>query len=96
MADDQDPKKADVPVEEEHAVWTSRRRMAWVSLWAIIIPTLFIIVHISDPNVLSKLADLMSWYYLSLASIVGAFLGFTTWANIVGRGGWRRDDPDAQ
>lgn len=84
MADDLD--KDGIPESEEKSVWISRRKMAWVSLWGIILPTLFIILHIHDVGVLDKIADLMSWYYLGLSSIVGAFFGFTAWASIRGRG----------
>lgn len=75
-----------IPDAEEKDVWSSRRKMAWVALWGIIVPTTFIILRISDVGVLDKLADLMSWYYLGLSSVVGAFFGFTTWASIKGRG----------
>lgn len=67
-------------------LWSSRRRMAWVSLWGIIVPTVFIILRINDVHILQQLSDLMSWYYLALASIVGAYFGFKTWATISGRG----------
>lgn len=71
---------------DTNIMWSSRRKMAWVSLWGIIIPTIVIIFWIKDVNVLDKMADLMSWYYLALASIVGAYMGFKSWAIIKGRG----------
>jgi uncharacterized membrane protein len=73
-------------VQEKDDLWSSRRKMAWVSLWGIILPTIFIIVGIHDPTLIDKIADLMSWYYLALASIVGAYCGFKAWASIKGRG----------
>jgi hypothetical protein len=75
-----------VPDALEKDVWTSRRKMAWVSLLGIILPTCAIILGVHDIGVLDKLADLMSWYYLGLSSIVGAFFGFSAWASIKGRG----------
>jgi hypothetical protein len=60
--------------------------MAWVSLWGIIVPTIFIILKIHDPTLLEKIGNMMSWYYVSLASIVGAYVGFTAWASIKGIG----------
>jgi hypothetical protein len=81
-----DEDKDGLPDQVETDVWRSRRKMAWVALFGIIVPTVFIILRISDVGILDKLADLMSWYYLGLSSIVGAFFGFTTWASIKGRG----------
>lgn len=65
-------------------IWVSRRRMAWVSLWGIIVPTAYIILRVSDVHILEELANLMSWYYLALASIIGAYFGFKSWAQIKG------------
>lgn len=73
------------PPEMKDELWKSRRRMAWVSLWAIIIPTCYVILRINNVDVLNQIADLMSWYYLALASIVGAYFGFKSWAQIKGR-----------
>jgi hypothetical protein len=74
----------DLKMKDE--LWDSRRRMAWVSLFGIILPTIYIIIMVVDPKILEQLADLMSWYYLALASIVGAYFGFKAWATIRGRG----------
>lgn len=76
-----------VPDAVEVSVWSARRKMAWVSLWGIIIPTAFVLLRVTNVQLLDKFAELLSWYYLSLASIVGAFFGFTAWASIKGRGG---------
>ena len=70
----------------KNELWSSRRKMAWLSLWGIIVPTMFIIYFVTDTKRLDALGDLMSWYYLSLASIVGAYAGFKSWAQIKGRG----------
>jgi hypothetical protein len=71
---------------DKNVLWSSRRKMAWVSLWGIIIPTMFIIYWVRDVSLMDKMADLMSWYYLALASIVGAYSGFKSWATLKGRG----------
>lgn len=70
---------------DTNVLWSSRRKMAWISLWAIIIPTIVIILGVKDVNLIENLADLMSWYYLALASITGAYMGFKSWATIRGR-----------
>lgn len=92
MVDNQTPEELipEVPGNEDNKMrnelWSSRRKMAWVSLWGIIIPTCAILLGIRDPDVLDKVADLMSWYYLALASVIGAYVGFKSWATIKGRG----------
>lgn len=73
-------------VKTKNEMWSSRRQMAWVSLFGIIIPTIFIIFYVTDTGLMDKIADLMSWYYIALASIVGAYMGFKSWATIRGRG----------
>jgi hypothetical protein len=78
--------EADMDLKMKDELWDSRRRMSWLALIGIIGPTLYIILRISDVEVLEQLADLMSWYYLALASIVGAYFGFQAWASIRGRG----------
>lgn len=83
-----DPTNIDqVNDKDREDIWNNRRRMAWLSLWGIIAPTIFIILHIHDPNTIDKIGVMMSWYYLSLASIVGAYFGFRAWASIKGLGG---------
>ena len=66
-------------------IWDGRRRMAWVALFAIIIPTLYIVGFVTNIELIHELADLMSWFYLALASVVCAYFGFTTWSSIKGR-----------
>ena len=57
--------------------WTNRRRMAWLALISIIVVTglAFFVLPIDR---LDKLADVITWFYLSMASIVGAYMGLTT------------------
>jgi uncharacterized integral membrane protein len=71
--------------EDHEAIWKSRTKMAWVALWGIILPTIFIILAVHSPDIIEKLGVLMSWYYLALASIVGAYFGFKAWAAIKGK-----------
>ena len=59
--------------------WQNRRRMAWLSIISIIVVTglAFFVLPIER---LDKLADVITWFYLSMASIVGAYMGLSTWA----------------
>ena len=72
-------------VHEVEEIWDGRRKMAWVALIAIIAPTLYIIGFIGDAKILEEIGNLMSWFYLALASVVCAYFGFTSWSSIKGK-----------
>ena len=65
--------------------WKNRRRMAWVSLISMLVVTFGILftemVAIERLNVLG---DVITWFYFSCASIIGMYMGATTWASIKG------------
>jgi hypothetical protein len=89
MADEDTNTETDVDMldtKSKDDLWSSRRKMAWVSLWGIIIPTIFVILRIHDPAMVEKIGNMMSWYYLSLASIIGAYFGFKAWSTVKGLG----------
>jgi hypothetical protein len=56
----------------------NRRRMAWVSLFALIISGLGLIFFVPESR-LEKLNDILDLYWISLATIVGAYVGISTW-----------------
>jgi len=64
--------------------WKNRRRMAWISLFALIgqlAVSLFVVVSTDVPvDRIKVLAEMMSWPSLAFASVIGAYMGFTTWA----------------
>lgn len=62
--------------------WKNRRRMAWVSLISMIVVTFFILF--TDAISVEKLkivGEVITWFYFAMASIIGAYMGFTTWAS---------------
>jgi len=62
--------------------WKNRRRMAWVSLISMTVITFLILfTNLVTPEKLKVLSEVITWYYLSAASIIGAYMGFTTWAS---------------
>lgn len=77
-----------IPVEDPNhpSRWKHRRRMAYVSLVSIIAVTLILLGPWVPVERVDKLSDLISWFYFSLASIVGAYMGFATWSAKVGKG----------
>ena len=62
--------------------WRNRRKMAWTSLVSMLLITylLFFTPLCSDGR-LKLLGGIVEWYYLASASIIGAYMGFTTWAS---------------
>jgi hypothetical protein len=62
--------------------WKHRRKMAWASLGSIIIVTFLILfTDFTTVERLKVLSDVITWYYFSCASVVGAYMGFNAWAN---------------
>lgn len=59
-----------------------RRFMAWTALVSIIISHVFLMTPLIAETRVEKLADPITWFYMTLASIVGMYLGFKTWARI--------------
>lgn len=64
--------------------WKNRRQMAWVSLFALIgqVIVFLLVITLVDVSVekLKVIAEMMSWPALAFASVIGAYMGFTTWA----------------
>lgn len=62
--------------------WKNRRRMAWVSLISMTVITFLILFTNFVPEArLKVLSEVITWYYFCSASIIGAYMGFTTWAS---------------
>lgn len=56
----------------------NRRRMAWVSLLAMIITAAALIFFVPDSR-LDKLKDLLDLYWIALGGVVGAYVGISAW-----------------
>lgn len=61
--------------------WKNRRRMAWTSLIAMLVLMLLLLFGPISDEKLKILADPITWFFFSMASIIGAYMGFTTWAS---------------
>lgn len=57
--------------------WQNRRRMAWIALISILIVTILAFFVVVESR-LKLLGDVINMFYLSMASIVGAYVGFAT------------------
>jgi len=63
--------------------WKNRRRMAWTSLVAILVVTMMILfTDVVPESRLTILSDVITWFYFSMASIIGMYMGATTWASV--------------
>jgi hypothetical protein len=65
--------------------WKNRRRMAWTSLIMMISETI-VLIYIAafttiDMSRLKTISEPLGWSYIGFMSIIGAYMGFTTWAS---------------
>ena len=67
--------------------WKNRRRMAWGAFVSILIVTGACLFYVEETR-LERLETVVTWFYMAMASIVGAYMGFATYASV--KGG---DDP---
>ena len=70
-----------IDLKPQELRWKNRRRMAWISLISMILVTGTLLFAPISIERLKTLGGTIEWYFLSMASIVGAYMGFTTWAS---------------
>lgn len=56
---------------------TQRKRMAWVALASMDIMALLAMLAVKESR-LSVLSEMMTWFFLGMTSIVGAYVGFSS------------------
>jgi len=61
--------------------WKNRRRMAWISLSSMIVVTAILLFAPISIERIKVLSNTIEWFYFSMASIIGAYMGFTTWSS---------------
>jgi uncharacterized membrane protein (DUF485 family) len=65
--------------------WQNRRRMAWTSLICMVIVTVALICIAAFTSIDMKrfetISEPLSWSYFGFLSVIGAYMGFTTWAS---------------
>lgn len=57
--------------------WKNRRRMAYISLVSILVVT-YLALFIIPIDRLAALDEVITWFYLVMGSVVGAYVGFAT------------------
>jgi len=72
-------------IELERRKWRNRRKMAWFALISMIV-LMFVLLYgnISESRI-NTLKEPITWFYFSMASVIGAYMGFTTYASIKGK-----------
>jgi hypothetical protein len=63
--------------QEEKA--DAQRRMAWISLGAMIVFTILVFLPIFPDSRIKALADLFGLFYIGMAGVVGAYMGMTAY-----------------
>lgn len=62
--------------------WKNRRRMAWSSLVSMLgVTFLLLFTDLCPESKLKIIGEVVTWYYFASASVIGAYMGFTTWAS---------------
>lgn len=56
----------------------NRRRMAWVALIAMIV-TAILLMFVVPSDRITLLEEILTMYFIALGSIVGAYVGISTW-----------------
>jgi hypothetical protein len=74
-------KETERPIDDRSKQWTNRRRMAWLSLLAMLVITGFLVFYV-DVTRIEALSGIIDMFYIAMTSIVGAFIGFQTWWNV--------------
>ena len=88
-----DDNKPDVPApngaitKEEIAIeklrWKNRRKMAWLSLCSMILITaLILFTDLVEIERLKVLTEVITWFYFCCSSVIGFYMGATTWAAV--------------
>ena len=57
----------------------AQRRMAWVSIIAMLVFSAFLFLPIFPDSRIKALADLFGLFYIGMAGVVGAYMGMTAY-----------------
>jgi len=75
-----DGKMSSVEIDITKNRFKNRRRMAWLAVWSMVIFTAIMMSNLVDIERIKAIDSVMEMFYIAMASIVGAYMGFTTWA----------------
>lgn len=66
--------------------WKHRRRMAYMALFSIFSVTVYVLGPWLSDHRIEVLADIIDWFYFTMGSVIGAYMGLATWAARTSRG----------
>jgi uncharacterized membrane protein YdjX (TVP38/TMEM64 family) len=66
-------------VEEAEEKADAQRKMAWVSLIAMLVFTVLVFLPIFPDSRIKAVADLFGLFYIGMAGVVGAYMGMTAY-----------------
>lgn len=79
----------------ENERWKNRRWMAWICLWAVMLVTGAMMFLVPETR-LAGLDEVVVWFYVSMASIIGVYIGSATMSDIKSFVGLRRSAAKTQ
>ena len=68
-------------IDLEKRKWSNRRRMAWLAFISMMLVTAALLFAPISEVRIKTLSEPITWFYFAMASIIGAYMGFTTWAS---------------
>lgn len=68
--------KAEAQIEMIKRV--NRRRQAWVAMWSMVGVTLLLMFAVPESKI-KIITDILPFFYITMASVVGAYHGFSAW-----------------
>lgn len=69
------------PSDPNHPTrWKHRRRLTYLAMGSMITVTAATLSPLVSDSRIAVLSDTLGWFYFAMASIVGAYMGFATWA----------------
>ena len=69
------------PEKVDFARWKNRRKMAWLAMVSMVSFTGILLTPFISDERIKSLDGVFDTFYLAMASVVGAYMGFTTWAS---------------
>jgi hypothetical protein len=78
---DHDGKISKVEVNIAEDKFKNRRRMAWLALYSMVVFTAILLSPLITDDRIKALDNVFGMFYIAMASVIGAYMGFTTWAS---------------
>ena len=72
-------------IDLEKRKWSNRRRIALLAFISMILVTAALLFAPIEASRIKILSEPITWFYFAMASVIGAYMGFTTWASKKGK-----------